>query len=341
MAKPQVTLTFAGDSTQLESAFDRVGAAAKTMGDEVRTSADSFDRVGEAADTVDTRSMGFRDTLTGIQDGFAGVKMATSDGLGFESLLLLGTGVGDLASGMFNFLVPSLKSAVGWLGKTKVGTLAVSAAQKVWTGVQWLLNVAMSANPIGLVIIAIAALVAIVVLIATKTTWFQDLWHWIWGKIGDPVKAAWDWIKDISGKAFGWITGLPGKIGDAFGKVKGFISAPFKAGFNAVAKAWNNTVGRLSFTVPSWVGFGMGGKGFSMPQLPTFHTGGKVPGAPGTEVPILALAGEEVLPPGQSSGHAVIEIRSGGTAFDDALVEVLRRAIRVRGGNVQVVLGRP
>lgn len=35
----------------------------------------------------------------------------------------------------------------------------------------------------------------------------------------------------------------------------------------------------------------------------------------------------------------VIEIRSGGSAFDDALVEVLRKAIQNRGGNVSAVLG--
>lgn len=36
----------------------------------------------------------------------------------------------------------------------------------------------------------------------------------------------------------------------------------------------------------------------------------------------------------------VLEFRSGGTRLDDALIEVMRRAVRVRGGNVQVVLGR-
>lgn len=35
----------------------------------------------------------------------------------------------------------------------------------------------------------------------------------------------------------------------------------------------------------------------------------------------------------------VLEIRSGGSAFDDALVEVLRKSIQNRGGNVQQVLG--
>lgn len=346
MAGNNVTLTFAGDSTQLESAFDRVGQAARSMDRDVRESADGFDRVGAAADDVDTRAMGFRDTLTGVQDGMEGVRVA-QDGIGFEALLLMGFAIGDLASGLYNFLIPAMKSGVRWLRATRVGTLAAAAAQKVaafgskmWAGAQWLLNAALTANPIGLVVVAIGALVAVVVLIATKTTWFQDLWRAVWGKIGDPVKAGWAAVKRVTGSVIDWITGLPRKIGNAFSRIGDLISAPFRAGFNAVSRAWNSTVGRLSWSVPGWVP-GIGGRGVSAPRLPTFHTGGRVPGSPGQQVPIMALAGERVLPPGRSGGGAVtIRIESSGLPFDDLLVEVLRRAITVRGGIVQTVLGQ-
>jgi hypothetical protein len=40
-----------------------------------------------------------------------------------------------------------------------------------------------------------------------------------------------------------------------------------------------------------------------------------------------------------SDNRTVLEIHSGGTRLDDALVEILRQSIRVRGGNVQLVLG--
>lgn len=340
-----VTLTFAGDSSKLESAFDKVGQSAKGMGREVSEASDSFDRVGEAADTVDTRAMGFRDTLTGVQDSMAGIKKINEDGLGFESLLLLGAGVGDLGSAFYNFLIPSLKSSVAWLKTTKVGTVATAVAQKtaalgskIWAGAQWLLNAALSANPIGLVVLAIVALVAIVILIAKKTTWFQDLWHAIWGKIGDPVKKAWDWIKKVSSKALDFYLSMPGRIWGVFKKVGGYISAPFRAAFNLVARAWNNTVGRLSWTVPSWIP-GIGGNSISVPKLPTFHTGGVVPGRPGEQVPIMALAGERVTARGQSASGGMLVIDSGGARLDDLLLEILARAIRVRGGNVQLVLG--
>jgi phage-related minor tail protein len=43
---------------------------------------------------------------------------------------------------------------------------------------------------------------------------------------------------------------------------------------------------------------------------------------------------------GAPSGPIVLELRSSGQRVDDMLVELLRSAIRVRGGDVQVVLGR-
>ena len=44
--------------------------------------------------------------------------------------------------------------------------------------------------------------------------------------------------------------------------------------------------------------------------------------------------------PAPSPARTVIELRSGGSRLDDLLVEILRRAIADRGGNVQTVLGR-
>lgn len=38
--------------------------------------------------------------------------------------------------------------------------------------------------------------------------------------------------------------------------------------------------------------------------------------------------------------QVILEIRSGGTPFDDALLHVLRKAVHVRGGDVQLVLGK-
>jgi hypothetical protein len=219
------------------------------------------------------------------------------------------------------------------------------------TAAQWAWNAAQTANPIGLIIVAVGALIAIIVVIATKTTWFQDLWRVTWGGIkkaasavgswfkdtlwGKWIKGSWDAIMNKGVQVYLWFQKLPGKLKAAFANIAISLYAPFRAAFNKVSDAWNNTIGRLSWTVPGWIP-GIGGASISAPQLPKFHQGGVVPGPPGTEVPILAMAGETVTPAG---GGAVIEIRSSGSQLDDLLVEILSRSIRRRGGNVQTVLG--
>ncbi len=215
---------------------------------------------------------------------------------------------------------------VDWISQNSqiVGPLvAVIAAVTV---VQWAWNVAMAANPIGLIIIGIALLVAAIVWIATKTTWFQAAWKFAWGVIKSIAVNVWDWLK-----------ALPGKIGNVFAGIANFISAPFRAAFNFIADAWNNTIGRLSWSVPGWVP-GIGGNTISVPNLPKFHAGGVVPGAPGSEMLAILQAGERVTPAG--GGAVVLELRSSGARVDDLLVEILARAVKGRGGNVQVALGR-
>lgn len=216
-----------------------------------------------------------------------------------------------------------------WADKLALITPLLSAVVGVIglvTAVQWAWNIALTANPIGLIIAGIVLLIGVIVLIATKTTWFQDAW-----------KASWGWIKRTAVDVWDWLKALPGKIGSAFISISNFISAPFKKAFNYISDAWNNTIGKLSWTVPSWIP-GIGGNNISVPKLPKFHQGGIVPGSPGQEVMAILQAGEKVTPAGQS-GAVVLEVHSDGGRFSGLLVEVLKEAIRVRGGDPVRVLG--
>jgi hypothetical protein len=197
------------------------------------------------------------------------------------------------------------------------------------TAGQWAWNAAQLASPTTWIIAGIVALVAVIVLIATKTDWFQRAW-----------RASWGWIKDAASSAWGYIQKIPGWIGSAFSGVARAITAPFRSAFNFVADAWNNTVGRLQWSVPSWVP-GIGGNSIGVPDIPHFHSGvGAVPGTPGSEVMAVLQAGERVSSAASGiGGGADIVIQSGGSQLDDLLVEILAGAIKRRGGNVQTVLG--
>jgi hypothetical protein len=194
------------------------------------------------------------------------------------------------------------------------------------TAAQWAWNAAQLASPVTWIVLGIVALIAIVVLLVKN-----------WDTVKKAGAAAWDWIKDAASNTWNFIKKIPDWIGSAFGKIAKFITAPFRLAFNFVADAWNNTVGRLSWSVPGWVP-GIGGNSISVPHIPRFHTGGKVPGPIGQEQMAILTGGEEVSRPGAAGGGEFV-IRSGGSALDDLLVEILAAAIGRRGGNVQAVLG--
>jgi len=211
-----------------------------------------------------------------------------------------------------------LLTTVTSLAAIKMGV--VKAATTAWTAVQWLLNAALTANPIGLIVAGIALLIGAIVLVATKTTWFGDLW-----------KTIVDGIVNV-------VTGIPDAIKAAFSTLANIILWPYKTAFNAISDVWNATVGKLQWTVPTWVPL-IGGNTVGAPQLPRFHSGGVVPGSPGQEILAVLQAGETVTPAGQSN-NVVLEIRSSGRDTDDFLTMMISRAVKVRGGNVQVAFGR-
>ena len=66
----------------------------------------------------------------------------------------------------------------------------ITAATKAWAVVQGILNVVMSANPIGVVIAAIGLLVGAVVLAYNEFDWFKDMVDGVWAsikKLGDNL----------------------------------------------------------------------------------------------------------------------------------------------------------
>lgn len=115
---------------------------------------------------------------------------------------------------------------------------AAAAASKIWAAAQWLLNVAMTANPVGLIIAAIVALIAIIVLIATKTTWFQTIWKVVWGAIQAAAKFVADWFMNTLVPSFK-------RAFDQFMAIVNFIVSLWKAQWNAVAAVVNWVVGKV------------------------------------------------------------------------------------------------
>jgi len=115
--------------------------------------------------------------------------------------------------------------------------MAVSAATKVWTAGQWLLNAALTANPIGLVVAGIALLVAGFILAYKKSDTFRSGVDFLWNSVLKPfgkfvgtvlvgyfklLANAYLMMARFGIKAFGWL------LKAAFATFDGILSAAEK-----------------------------------------------------------------------------------------------------------------
>lgn len=124
----------------------------------------------------------------------------------------------------------------------------------------------------------------------------------------------------------------------AFDVLKNYFTAVlgiYKGIFNGIASLWNNTIGKLSFQFPSWVP-GLGGRGFSVPNIPYLAEGGIVTG------PTLAMIGENgpeaVIPLNGNNagmgGGVTINITGGISSATDigrSVVDALTQYTQVYG----------
>ena len=204
---------------------------------------------------------------------------------------------------------------MGWLlykGAVVAGTvvtkgaraaqIAFAAAAKVMAAAQWALNAAMSANPIGLVIVAIAALIAIGVLLYRNWDTIREKVLALWGsfsekfpaiaeivrnyigqviKIWEKVKKTFssiiDFVKNVFAGEWGaaWES-IKDAFGNAFGALVGLVKLPFNtiiSMVNGVTSSINKALAKVK--VPDWVPV-LGGKSidFRIPQIPQLAAGG-------------------------------------------------------------------
>lgn len=306
-----------------ERSFDGLADSASGSGKRMqRDFSAGFDALGEGAGGAEQKFIGFKDSITGTSDVMAGLREG--------NVVLLAQGFADLAgatealwSSFGKVIVQTgqkIASTAADIASTVANTAATvahtvashaaAAASKVWAAAQWVLNAALSANPIALVVIAIAALVAAFILAWKNSETFREV-----------VTAAFDAVKNFIGASIEWIvgrfnwlvdtvTGLPARIWNAsIGMFDGIMNA-FKSALNWIIDKWNG----LSFGIPKLdLGpFGsIGGGTFRVPQIPRFAQGGITSG------PMLGIIGDNFggreavvpLPPGGGGiggGHTFI-----------------------------------
>ena len=149
-----------------------------------------------------------------------------------------------LATAVKALTLANLKNTLS-LVRQKAATLAMKAvallmkaATIAWTAVQWLLNVAMSANPIGIVILAIVGLIAAGVALWKNWDKVVAAVKWLWQKMKEAftkikqlVLAAWDAIK--AGAVRAWEA-----VKSAFDSVYAKVRSIFKKVVGVIKRHW-------------------------------------------------------------------------------------------------------
>ena len=194
---------------------------------------------------------------------------------------IAGIGAAVVALGPLSFIIGGVVKAVGGL---------ITAIRGVGMALTFL-----SAHPAVLIImVAILAIAAIAFLVIknwdTLKKWFGVFWDWLkkavkvfvefilWTLFPIPMLIIknWDKVKESLLKVWNALKGAFSSgieaIKNTFNSIKDAITGAFKSAFNWVADAWNNTIGKLSWTVPDWIPV-LGGKTISAPKLPTLARG--------------------------------------------------------------------
>lgn len=209
----------------------------------------------------------------------------------------------------------------------------VKAATAAWTAVQWALNAALNANPIGLIVIALAALAAGLVIAYQKSETFRNIVDGAMDVVRGSVQAldrafdalktaafiAWDWIREHWKLAlffFGPIGAAVYLISENFERIKTMANAAKEAILNLIAavtgpiKDLIDLLGRIKFPKikkPGWVPF----------SLPTAAF-------PGT--PAVGLRGAPVAS-GRSTAAGGVTINVFGAVDPEGTARAIKRIL--------------
>ncbi len=270
--------------------------------------------IGAAADFVSEHSTSFKLLATAIT---AFVVPALTLWISAQARAVAASAVGAISS-----MATAWTTVAGALRLSTIAQVAQSAAAKTAAAAQWILNAALSANPIGLIVTAIAALVGGLVLFFTKTELGRKIWAgfteylkvaweaikvafgaaWdaisgIWDGMVTGAKLVWDGVKNQFSAVVDFVAGLPSAIAGAAKGMWDGVSNAFGAMIDKLKAWWNGFASALSFTSPDW----LPGDPVTF-ALPKFATGGYTGDMAADTVAGVVHGGEYVIRKSSTTG---------------------------------------
>jgi len=237
----------------------------------------------------------------------------------------------------FNFMRAAAKAALFGVRMlvAKAAMISQSVATGVVTAAQWALNVAMNANPIGLIITSVGLLIAGIVLLYKNwdTVWagMKAVVDWVW----TGIKAGWDWIVVIFRKGWKVLQGVFEGVGVA---IAGFFTS-----------VWNNIKSALISTA-NWIITKLNGLlggiqniaglvGIEIPLIPAIKTADDLGGQLTPKSIFAAVSNEDVFTPpagGSIVSNAITNSRSQTVSVDRSIRD-LRFEINASGQDTKSI----
>jgi F0F1-type ATP synthase assembly protein I len=315
MAKVELTIAAAFEATDAVSGFDDIATAADDMAGSVSDSADSVseaaDEMGSISDTAKDVSSNSRLATGSLNAMAGGLDLVGASGAA-DALRQVST-VTSTLGGVGKAAVLVLKSQAVQTQAVRVAqiaqaatTRAISAATKAYSVVQWALNAALSANPIGLIIVLIAGLVAGIVLAYKKSDTFRAI-----------VDKAFSVAKTVVQNLVDVVKGVPGFIQDVVDKA-GFMAPAFKLAKDLIVGYFDamtlpiRTVISLVETVIDKISH------IHLPDIPGFGRVG-AGGSSSSRAAAVGLAAGDVIVP--------VRVEGGFVGNEVALARVIRSAV--------------
>jgi hypothetical protein len=222
---------------------------------------------------------------------------------------------GDVLLPVIDALAPKLAAVSAWAQENPELIKKIVFAFVGFTAAVIALNIAMSLNPFTLIAIGIGIVVGLLVAAYNRFSAFKT--------IVDSVFGAIKW----------WVTNVTIPVIES-------LLGVFKAVFNGIASVWNNTVGKLSISIPDIPGLPGRGKTFAIPKIPMLADGGIVKASSGGTLALIGEGGQDeaVIPLNRlnnyGGGESNVNIYVQG-ADPNAVVDALRTYM-FRNGSVPI-----
>ena len=143
-------------------------------------------------------------------------------------------------------MISLVKDNWSWLAPVIGGVVGAIVAYKtavaIATGVQWAMNAAMTANPVGIIVVAIGALIGGLVVLYNKCEGFRNVVNAAFGAISTAAKYVWENIKIVWSAVSPFFTKIWEGIKAAVSVLKVHLIGMFKTAWETIKFCWGNVI---------------------------------------------------------------------------------------------------